>query len=317
MNTKGRVTVRGANALFLISMLLQFAVGIAATILIIIIFTAIRNSMPPNSVLTYILLVLTQIFAILLPAIVYLKYKGADLKSTLRLKPINPIHALFIIILGITGQFIAQMLNLPVMLLLDWIGEVPPSPLPTPHTFNELMVSLAIIGIAPAVCEEILVRGVILSAYEIRGTWAGILISALFFGFMHGDIKNLVGPIFFGIVFAYVVVRTGSIFAGMIAHLTNNALAVMIDYLFENYRQYVIYLDNYAYFFLVGFVSIAIFTVTMWAFNRMTRLEAKPSISTTRQHLKAAFVNIPVILTMVIFFALQVFVIIEVLNGKT
>ena len=315
MNTQGKVTVRGANRLFLIGMIMQFVVGIVISVMVVLFYAITGQGEPEENVITYVLLVFTQLLAVLLPSIIYVKYKGVNIKDTLRLKPLKPLHILLIAMIGLAGQYIAQFLNWPVLVLLDLIGEIPPSPIPVPDHFGSLIVSIVIVGVMPAVCEEIMMRGIVLPAYEIRGTKAGIVLSALLFGFMHGDIKNLVGPIFFGIVFGYLVVRTGSIFAGILAHFVNNAFAMTMEYLYGIYWADHAFLNSFAFFLLMLVASLVVFIAALVLFNRTTALQPKSSISAARFHLKAAFINIPVLVTMGIYIILQVFVITEIIRG--
>ena len=74
-------------------------------------------------------------------------------------------------------------------------------------------------------------RGFLLTAYERRGSYRAVVIVAILFGLFHFDIMNLLGPIFLGAVFGYYVIRTDSIFAGILAHFLNNAIVVVIQYL--------------------------------------------------------------------------------------
>ena len=65
------------------------------------------------------------------------------------------------------------------------------------------------------VCEELMHRGFLLTAYERRGSYRAVVIIAILFGLFHFDIMNLAGPIFLGLIIGYYVIRTGSIFAGI------------------------------------------------------------------------------------------------------
>ncbi|MGE4282721.1 MAG: lysostaphin resistance A-like protein [Clostridia bacterium] len=315
MNTYGKLTVRASNWLLLIVLLLQFTVSFGG-VLIVQIYSAITGLELSQDRLLNILLILTQFFAVFLPVVIYLKLKGVPVKDTLRLKPLKPFHMLLIIVMGITGQFIAQILNLPILLLLSLLGEIPPSPIPMPHTLEGLVVSLAIIALAPAICEELMMRGLIMRAYEIRGTKAGVVISALFFGIIHGDIKNLVAPIFFGLIFGYFVVRTGSILAGVLAHFVNNALAVCLGYLQENYAQQLPFLQSDLFILSAFFAAFLIFIPVFILFRNITKAEYKPPIASTREDLKAAFLNTPVIITLIIYLILQVVGIMQIINMR-
>jgi hypothetical protein len=218
--------------------------------------------------------------------------------------------------MGITGQFIAQMLNIPVLYILDLLGEIPPSPISVPHTFDALIISLLIVAVVPAICEEIMMRGIIMRAYEIRGTRTGLIISSLFFGFIHGDIKNFFGPLFFGLVFGYLVMRTGSLLAGIIAHFSNNVFAMLLAYLQENHLQQIPFLQSSYFLFIAFFMSVIIFILAFILFNHITDWKVKSPVSTVTKDLKAAFLNIPIFITMVIYTFIQIIAIMDIVKGN-
>lgn len=86
------------------------------------------------------------------------------------------------------------------------------------------------IAILPAVAEEVCFRGIILSGLRSTTTAAGaVLGSSLLFGLFHMDIGpyRIVPAAVLGAVLAIVVLRTGSIFLGMLAHAANNAFGVL------------------------------------------------------------------------------------------
>jgi membrane protease YdiL (CAAX protease family) len=89
----------------------------------------------------------------------------------------------------------------------------------------------ALIALLPGVCEELLFRGFLLRGFRGRFSdpaavvWVGIL-----FGIFHVDLYRFVPVTLLGILFGYLVVRTGSIIAGMVAHVTNNTIAISLSY---------------------------------------------------------------------------------------
>jgi len=304
--THGKVTVRGANWLFFIVIAAQIIVGVAA-----VLFTEILGR---EASVNY-LLASTQIFAVFIPCFIYLIVKGVHIKETLRFKPIRLQYVFLSLLLGISSQYIAQMLNLPVLLLLSLLGELPPSPIEIPTDVPGMLITLGIVSILPAVFEEIMVRGIIMRAYEIRGTKTGIIISAIFFGLLHMDIKNLVGPIVFGIIFSYLVVHTGSIYAGMLAHFANNAFAVIIGYLQETHAEKFNFINTYAFVLIAFFISVVIFRFCIRYLQGHTETEIKPPISDGKSDFKAAFVNVPVILNLIIYVILLFSEIAAIVNG--
>lgn len=96
---------------------------------------------------------------------------------------------------------------------------------------SDLFFYLFITAALPAVFEEFTHRGVLLSGLEDRGSeYTAVILSALFFGLMHENPSQMIYATFGGILFALVVLKTGTILPAMVAHFANNAVAVFLDY---------------------------------------------------------------------------------------
>ncbi len=93
------------------------------------------------------------------------------------------------------------------------------------------MVVLLILGLTPAICEELLFRGLIFSGFRKLGKWPTIAISALLFAVAHASIYRLLPTLFLGFFMGYLVWRTGSIYCSMLFHAVNNGLmATLVHY---------------------------------------------------------------------------------------
>ena len=112
----------------------------------------------------------------------------------------------------------------------------PVSTLEVTTTFGTMLLALFAVVLVPAVMEELLMRGVVLHAYLWRGSKSAVAASAFLFGILHLDIRSLFSTILLGAVLAYVVLQTGSIWAGMILHVVNNLL-VLLGYIVEHAFQ--------------------------------------------------------------------------------
>jgi sodium transport system permease protein len=84
------------------------------------------------------------------------------------------------------------------------------------------------VGLTPAICEELLFRGLILSGLRRLGKWPAILLSAFLFALAHSSIYRLLPSLLMGVLLGYTVWRTGSILCGMIVHALNNGLMVTL-----------------------------------------------------------------------------------------
>ena len=102
-------------------------------------------------------------------------------------------------------------------------------------TFGQFLIAVLLLAVLPAVCEELLFRGVIFQGLrsKFKGPWA-ILMSAGLFALMHMSIYQTLHQFVLGVIFATLAYFTGSIVYGMIFHFTNNFLVVFLAYVFPN-----------------------------------------------------------------------------------
>lgn len=96
---------------------------------------------------------------------------------------------------------------------------------------NSIWLSLLFIAVQPAVFEELLFRGAALTGYRHLGWIKAILMSAVLFGMLHLNLQQGLYAFLFGSVFAFLVQRTGSIFASMLPHFFVNATNCIAMYL--------------------------------------------------------------------------------------
>jgi sodium transport system permease protein len=85
------------------------------------------------------------------------------------------------------------------------------------------------LALSPAICEELLFRGAILSGLARRmHPAAAILLVSLLFGIMHLSIYRLLPTALLGILLTWLAWRTASILPGMLVHLMVNGSAVLL-----------------------------------------------------------------------------------------
>ncbi|WP_428268793.1 CPBP family glutamic-type intramembrane protease [Haliangium sp.] len=92
-----------------------------------------------------------------------------------------------------------------------------------------MWLMLLALAAAPAVCEELLVRGVLTRALApALGRVGAILAGAALFSLLHFSIARLVPTVLFGVVLGYAVLVTGSAVPGIFMHALNNAVALLL-----------------------------------------------------------------------------------------
>lgn len=176
-------------------------------------------------------LIITQYIIILLPPIIYIMAKRLSVKEVLKLNKISFKHVFLIICITILVYPAAIFGNALLTTIISLLGNLNIPQLPMATNRGEYLVLIFIISISAGICEEIFFRGFILSGYERMGKKKAVIFSAILFGIFHFNIYNLLGPIILGLVFGYLVLETGSIFAGMVGHIVNNGFAVTLGYI--------------------------------------------------------------------------------------
>lgn len=117
------------------------------------------------------------------------------------------------------------------------------------------VVALVAGAVLPALVEEFALRGVVLGALRRFGDRFAIVASAILFGLMHGNLQQIPFSFAVGLYLGFAVVRTGSMWAGVILHMVNNAAAFGISILASNVSQKAYSMINCAWFFSAVFLG--------------------------------------------------------------
>lgn len=254
----------------------------------------------------YGILLVNEFVIILVPVMVYIIRNKISLRDTLRFKSLNPMATVLIVLMAIPGCFVATALNNLVVYVFQFIGNIEPQPLPIPQNTAQLIIGILIVAVSPAICEELLHRGLLLRAYEKRGSYKAIVITGIFFGFFHFNITNFLGPIFLGTLFGYYVLRTDSIFAGMLAHFLNNAFAEIMLYVYRDQpvpRYMTISANDLFSSLIIGAGSFIILLLLLLWFRHVTsgKYRFKPSISRAGKDFASIISHWPIIVILVLY----------------
>jgi len=97
-----------------------------------------------------------------------------------------------------------------------------------------LMFNILMIGIIPAVGEELLFRGVIQRVFVewTKNIHWGIWISAIMFSALHFQFYGFIPRAILGAIFGYLFVWSGNLWLPILAHFMNNTVAVIAYYLY-------------------------------------------------------------------------------------
>lgn len=180
----------------------------------------------------YVAGIFGEVIPILLPAVAGILIFGKKLKPNLSLNFPgigNTILAMAITVLIMPANMLVNAFNIWLVKII--FGRNIPVSVPVAETTSELLMSLLVIGLVAAVCEELLFRGALQSGLGKMGKARMFITISLIFAAFHFNIEQFLGIFTLSLFITYVVYRTNSVFTGIAAHFTNNAVAVILSYI--------------------------------------------------------------------------------------
>lgn len=131
-------------------------------------------------------------------------------------------------------------------------------------TWHGLLFNIFMIAVIPALGEEFIFRGILLKTFR---QWSGkahlaVWASAILFSAMHLQFFGFLPRLFLGVLLGYMFLWSGNIWVPVAGHFFNNALAVVMYFLFYNgYTRYDMehYTDGFSRHpgrFLLALVSL-------------------------------------------------------------
>lgn len=179
---------------------------------------------PQLSIISYLLF-------LFLPFIGYLVLnKDIQFKQVIRLKRLKFSTIIYIILFALLIQpFMMFLSSLSSIFVENKLSTVLQQSLNQP-TFI-LIIAFAI---APAIFEELMMRGIILSGYKKVDIKIAALINGLLFSSLHLNLQQFLYTFFLGIFFVYLVEATGSILSSILAHFVINGSQLLLLLLTQN-----------------------------------------------------------------------------------
>lgn len=99
------------------------------------------------------------------------------------------------------------------------------------YTMSGFYIDIILTCLLPAICEEILHRGIILRGINrLNKPILAIILSSLFFGFSHLNILQFFYTFILGLFMGIIVLASNSLIPAMIIHFMNNFLSIYISY---------------------------------------------------------------------------------------
>lgn len=190
---------------------------------------------------------LVYLISFLIPAFLFMilsrKSGNEPMRLGVKLEQKTPL----VIIGAIDVIIAAAYINSMMVSFIDFSSVFAMDPLDSPVKILLAFISIAIV---PAVAEEFLFRGCVLSNLLPYGKTTAIVISALLFSLMHGNFAQFFYTFVAGLVLGAVYVETGSIWTSTFIHLFNNFYGVIQQVIYDRNP------DEYTNFMLFAFDAI-------------------------------------------------------------
>ena len=175
----------------------------------------------------------TEIFLIVSPAFIYAAANHYNLRKTFPLLPISAPTALLSVIIASAGFVLVGMISALQEYILPRSPEYQAAWESVLQKFLAVPfgVTLAVVAVLPGICEELFFRGFILRGVRQRcSDDFAIILVGLLFGAFHFDPYRFLPTSLLGMLFGYMVVKTGSLVPGIIAHAVNNSIAMLLSF---------------------------------------------------------------------------------------
>lgn len=117
-----------------------------------------------------------------------------------------------------------------------------PPDIEMPEGFFGFVLVIISTAVVPALVEEFAMRGAVLGALRKFGDGFAIFVSSIIFALMHGNLVQIPFAFIVGLGLGYAVVKTGSVWTGVVIHFINNFISILLDTFISSTNS--VYLQN-------------------------------------------------------------------------
>ncbi|MBE5898302.1 MAG: CPBP family intramembrane metalloprotease [Lachnospiraceae bacterium] len=188
----------------------------------------------------------------LIIAIILCRKKEANFSEAFAFKGAKPLSFLLAFIIAIAALPLVRLVS-------ELTGLVFPSLMQTiagAIMGDQLIIAIISTAVIPVIFEEFFLRGTMLNSYNTTGRYRlGIIVTAILFGLFHMNFSQFFYATVLGIIIGIVFTLTGSVFPGMIMHLVNNGISILMSALYGTYG--VEFMQEHFSFMEFGFADTA------------------------------------------------------------
>lgn len=203
--------------------------------------------------------------------------------------------------INIFGSYIASVLasSLETFFGVEFYG----GEISLPSSAFGVLLYVVRLAVLPAIIEEFAFRGVIMQHLRRYGDGFAILMSAILFAILHGNMIQIPFALIAGCTIGYAVIVTGSLWTGIAIHFANNILSVVQTFFLEEASEVESVLTLIPV--LIILIGGIVCTIILKKENRLPKLNKLSPLS--RSEAAKSFLSAPVMLCLFAYTAYVVF----------
>jgi membrane protease YdiL (CAAX protease family) len=201
----------------------------------------------------YLSVIVIQLLILALPSVFYCTLRGKEFRAGLRIN-LFPLSAIILIVsasvLIVSGSgLIGAGMN--ALFPEAFSASSSTAAAGSADSFYYVIA----FAVVPAITEEVLFRGIILTEFTSKGVFCAVTVSSLAFAMSHFSFVRFPVYLFSGLVLAAVTFAARSLIAAVIVHLVNNIFVVF----FEDYVMYLTRRQNVSSVLIIFILAVAFF----------------------------------------------------------
>lgn len=167
---------------------------------------------------------------LLIMALIFAKVMGHSLRSLFPVHSPEGLPMLGTILMWISVYILTMVVSLIQYRLFPRQMEAVSGGLDDVIYSVPFWVSIIVVAVLPAICEEAVHRGVIIhTMYRIRKEWLVVLIMGIYFGLFHANPFRFLPTAILGAVMSYIMLETENMVYSSAFHMVNNLLPMLLQ----------------------------------------------------------------------------------------
>ena len=200
----------------------------------------------------YLSIIVIQILILALPSVFYCTLRGKEFRSGLR---INFFSLSSIIMIVSSSVLIISGVGLIGSGMSALFPEAFSASSQTAAVASDSFYYVIAFALVPAITEEVLFRGIIMTEFTAKGVFCAVTVSSLAFAMSHFSFVRFPVYFFSGLVLAAVTFATRSLIAAVAVHIINNVFVVF----FEDYVIFLTKRQNVSSVLIIFILACAFF----------------------------------------------------------